>query len=70
MDFHFKENWERQSPLISIFFNGRVVREDYLEGGTLPLFLETRSGENRIQVVAVNQPVQLIKLTWKTDQDD
>jgi tetratricopeptide (TPR) repeat protein len=50
-------------PLISIFFNGTVVWEEYLKGEALTFSLETRPGLNTLQLVPVNSPVKILKIT-------
>ena len=65
MDFHFKESSKRTTPLITIFFNGRVVWEDYLKDEVLSLSLESRVGKNSLEIVAVNRAVSLVKLAYR-----
>ena len=65
LDFHFKDSSERVTPLITVFFNGRVVWEDYLNDEVLSLPLESRVGKNSLQIVAVNSAVSLVKLEYK-----
>jgi hypothetical protein len=65
MEFHFNENLKERNPLISIVLNNSVVWEDYLVESPLQIALETNPGENRIDVVAVNHQVDLIKLKWE-----
>jgi len=59
-DFHEEEN----KPLISVFFNDRVVWEDFLNGKTLSLFLETKIGQNILRVIPLNREVILTKLDY------
>jgi len=54
-------------PLISIFFNGRVVWEDYLEDKAASFVVETKVGSNGLQIVAVNRAVSLVKLSWRSE---
>jgi tetratricopeptide (TPR) repeat protein len=65
LDLHFKDSSERITPLITVFFNGRFVWEDYLKGEVLSLPLESRVGKNSLQIVAVNRPVPLVKIEYK-----
>jgi tetratricopeptide (TPR) repeat protein len=65
LDLHFKDSIERITPLITVFFNGRVVWEDYLKDKVLSLPLESRIGENSLQIVAVTRTVSLIKLAYR-----
>ena len=53
---------EAAAPLISVFFNGKVVWEDYLTGGVLSIPVETRIGTNELEVVPVNRTVSISSL--------
>ncbi|TET20353.1 MAG: hypothetical protein E3J76_06045 [Candidatus Aminicenantes bacterium] len=66
LDLHFENSQEGIIPLITVFFNGRVIWEDYLEEEVISIPLESRVGKNAIQVVSVNRAVGLIGLRWKT----
>ena len=66
LDLHFKNSREEISPLITVFFNERVVWENYLKEEVISIPLESKVGENAIQVVAINRAVDLIGLRWKT----
>ncbi|TET70665.1 MAG: hypothetical protein E3J56_07615 [Candidatus Aminicenantes bacterium] len=66
LDLHFKNSREDISPLITVFFNERVVWENYLKEEVISIPLESKVGENAIQVVAINRAVDLIGLRWKT----
>jgi tetratricopeptide (TPR) repeat protein len=65
LDLHFKDISERITPLITIFFNGRVVWEDYLRDEVLSLPLESKIGKNSLEIVAVNRAFSLVKLEYK-----
>jgi tetratricopeptide (TPR) repeat protein len=65
LDLHFIEEWDEYTPLVTIVFNGRVIWEDYLSDRILSLSLETKEGENNIQVTAVNRPVTMSRIIWK-----
>ncbi|NIM59455.1 MAG: hypothetical protein GTO16_11020, partial [Candidatus Aminicenantes bacterium] len=58
-------NLERITPLITIFFNGRVVWEDYFKDEVLSLPLESRVGKNYLEIVPVNRTVSLVKLAYR-----
>lgn len=53
------------SPLLAVFWNGRVVFEDYPRMDALTLDLETRVGENRLEVLPVNRTVILRRIAWR-----
>jgi len=57
---------EEIDPLISVFFNGRVVWEDYLKEDVLSIHLETEVGENVLVVKPLNRTVDITGLMWKT----
>lgn len=60
-------NRERgRPPLISIFFNGRIIWENYFQEETLSLPVETKVGINRLEVKVKNRDVNLDALRWKT----
>lgn len=65
LDLHFKDISERTTPLITIFFNGRVVWENYLKDEVLSLPLESKIGKNSLEIVAVNRAFSLVKLEYK-----
>jgi hypothetical protein len=49
-------------PLLTVLWNGRVVREAYAEGGKLDFSVSPIAGTNSLVVNAVNQPVILLTL--------
>jgi tetratricopeptide (TPR) repeat protein len=65
LDLQFRNNEKRQELLISVFFNNRVVWDEYLKNGIISLSLETKPGDNTLQIVPVNQSVSLAKLTYR-----
>jgi hypothetical protein len=65
LDLSFAENKEVRAPLVSVFFNGRVVWEDYLKNNPISLSLETKIGQNDLQIIPVNRSVTLRKLTYR-----
>lgn len=75
MDLYFKKSEEsRVRPLISVFFNHRVVWEDYLrsdEGmsqeasAILSLPLVTSVGQNNLAVIPVNRGIELLKIVYR-----
>jgi len=65
LDLSFKDILAETPPLISVFFNGSVVWEDYLKENVLSLSLESKLGRNSLQVVAVNKAVSITGLRWR-----
>ncbi len=56
-------------PLLAVFFNGQVVWEDYLEDNIILLNVETRAGDNLLQVVPVNRSVRLTRIAYRDSAD-
>lgn len=52
-------------PLVSVFWNGEVVWEDYLKESSISLKLETEVGRNVLRVVPVNRDMKLLGISWK-----
>jgi len=51
--------------LVTVLYNGRVVWEDYLEEDLVSVPVESKVGENVIQVVPVNRGVELVRITYE-----
>ncbi len=64
LNLQFGKRAGDRKPLIAVFFNGRVVWEDYLEGDSLSVPVESAVGGNRIQVVPVNMGVEIAKISY------
>jgi len=64
-DMHFDRDEKGITPLISVFFNGRVVREEYLKEEVLSIPVDSKIGKNLLRIVPLNRPVSLVKLTYK-----
>ncbi|MFQ6109984.1 MAG: hypothetical protein ACE5L7_10585, partial [Candidatus Aminicenantales bacterium] len=62
---HLRNEAPGPNPLISVFFNGRVVWENYLEGSSLTLPLDTLAGANTLVIVPVNRGIDLLKITYE-----
>ena len=65
LDLHFKRGAEHLKPLISIFFNGRVVWEDYVEDEVLSVAVQSEEGENRLIVSPINMDIQLNQISYE-----
>jgi len=61
----FKIDNEGINPLISVFFNGRVVWENYLKDEIITIPMETRVGKNTLMVSPVNRPISLVRITYE-----
>lgn len=59
----FSETAAEPFPFLSVFFNGRVVWEDYLESPTLRLDLASNGGANTLRILALNGPLTLLKIS-------
>jgi len=67
LKLHFKRDMKESGfvPLVSVFFNGQVVWDDYLNDGTLSFSLKTKVGENTIIVAPVNRSIILRIITYR-----
>ncbi len=64
LNLHFDFGERDIPPLISVFFNGRVVWEDYLKGKNLSLSLGTNIGRNSFKLIPLNRDIFLIKIAY------
>jgi len=64
-----REKLEETAPMISVFFNGKVVWEDYLKGNILSIPVETRVGMNDLQIAAVNRSVNMLRIVRKNSEE-
>jgi len=64
LDLHFSDREERGETLLSILFNGRVVWEEYLKDNIISLNIETKIGDNMLQVIPVNRSVKICKFSY------
>jgi len=64
IDLNF--DWDQQGnlPLISVYFNGMIIWEDYLTQNTLSFPVETKIGKNTLQITAVNRPIIITGISW------
>ncbi len=62
-DLQFEALPENPRPLVSVYLNDRVYWEQYLPGASISLELSTEEGFNRLQVLPVNGPVVLAKVS-------
>ena len=67
LDLHFSINDKKNALLLTVLFNGKVVWEDYLEEEILSIPVETESGSNKLELIAVNHPVEIIQLNWDSN---
>jgi len=65
LNLRFRDSQGEIAPLITVFFNGRVVWEDYLKDKVISVPLESRVGENSLVIAAVNRGVSLVRLDYK-----
>ena len=65
LDIHFDQNKEVIDPLLSIFFNDRVVWDEYFEDGVVSIVLRAKIGMNVLQIIPVNCPISLVGLTYR-----
>lgn len=50
-------------PLLVAFFNGRVVREGFFDGGTFSFPVTPATGANSLVLETINEPVALIRVS-------
>ncbi|HUU41904.1 MAG TPA: hypothetical protein VMW42_13290 [Desulfatiglandales bacterium] len=67
LSLQFQTDEKSGAALIAVFFNNRVVWEEYLKDGVISLSLVTKAGENRLQIMPVNRPVSLTKIIYGSD---
>ena len=65
LDISLKDIPAYSVPVVSVFFNNRVVWEDKLSQGTISLRLEAKPGPNTLQVIPLNRAISLDKITWE-----
>ena len=64
LDLHFNNEEHPITPLVSVFFNGRIVWESYLNSEIVSLTLNPVIGQNTLEVVPVNRQISLEKITY------
>ena len=64
MDISFDDEWKIVDPLITVFFNGRVVWEGYLKEKTISIPMDTKVGKNSLEIAAVNRGVSVRMIGW------
>jgi hypothetical protein len=50
-------------PYVAVFFNGQVVWEDFVRDPALTIRLQTDLGANALEILPLNKPVTLLKLS-------
>jgi hypothetical protein len=68
LDLHVMTGLDEGKPLLAVFFNNRIVWEDYLKNDVISLSLDTAIGENELQILPVNRGVSLVKLTYSLNE--
>ncbi len=65
LGFRFSGIEAERPPLISIVFNGRVVREGFLTDPSLSIPVDTAVGENEVSLTSLNRGIALEQLTYQ-----
>lgn len=65
LSLQFIRSQEGVTPLISVFFNERIVWEDYLGDNIVSLPLDTEIGDNVLVIRPVNRGVGLLKIQYR-----
>lgn len=64
LSLHFKGNKKNPSPLISVFFNGEIIWENYLAEDILTIPLNSKVGRNTLRIVSINRVIDLQKICY------
>lgn len=62
VDFQFQDSIA--APLVQLVFNGRVVWEKYVEENVVQLELDSRIGDNHLQLVCLNRDIGLNQIKY------
>ena len=62
IDFQFQDSIA--APLVQLVFNGRVVWEKYIEENVVQLELDSRIGDNHLQIVCLNRDIGLNQIKY------
>jgi len=62
LELHFGLEKKEIVPLISVFFNGRVIWENYLKDEVLSLPINSKVGDNFLKINAVNRTIRIVSL--------
>jgi len=65
LDIYFENNEKEMDPLLSVFFNDRVVWDEYSLDGVVSIVLGTQAGKNVFQIASVNCPITLKNLIFR-----
>lgn len=67
---HFERVQGENPPLVTVLFNSRVIRENFLTTEFLSFPLQPGVGRNELMIIPVNRPVFLKKLTYERSSPD
>ncbi|HHF52084.1 MAG TPA: hypothetical protein ENL46_05315 [Candidatus Aminicenantes bacterium] len=57
-------------PLVAVFFNGKVVDEQYAAGGRISgLELKTKQGQNTLEIKPINKNIKLVRISRQNNRD-
>jgi hypothetical protein len=70
LDLQFQPDEKNESPLISVFFNNRVVWDEYLRNKEISIRLETNPGNNTLQIRPLNRNVLLSTLIYRVNNEN
>jgi hypothetical protein len=65
LEIKFENSEEGKDPLLSVFFNDRVVWDKYSQAGIVSIVLGTQAGKNALQIASVNCPITLNNLIYR-----
>jgi len=69
LSLHFVPPDGEVLPLISVFFNGQIIWENYLSENVLTIPVKTEAGTNRLEIFPVNRAVDLFKLSYDLEEN-
>ena len=68
LSLEFEGEEGSEAPLVSVFWNGKVVWEDY-GSGVLSFPVKSLVGANRLSVLPVNRGVRILRLGWQREKE-
>ena len=67
IEVSFNHKDKRIFPLITLFFNERLVWENYLKDKVISIPVESKVGENLLQIKAVNRSARIVNIRWSEE---
>jgi tetratricopeptide (TPR) repeat protein len=64
LEIVFQYQNSTDAPLVQLLYNGQVVYEDYIEGPLVRLDLDSRAGNNHLQIACLNRDIRLDRIQY------